>query len=513
MKRKYFLLLALPLLLVTSCDNSQDDDKKPTPDPVLSFSEVYNKLSKELTLSGTVKEVLVGENKEETPLNGTIKVNLGENSYHIEQTGDCTEIISSIYTNDEENRNSLHYYITELNEVEYEVITEMDEELQENVPVPFKEYENPFKYVKADVFKDNGDNTYSFDMSKTESLNDLYYMSGNIIYLMIDEMAAQFETNVIEDFTFTREKNDLTKLHIKTINLSDSFGTRYFEYNFNIDYSSDVDHDYPLPSPLPHEDYHTNLDKAFDALKNETYVAEGSVDWGGIAYPFTYAISDDLVYVYDEGYDEFVAFVKLDDGIHEVSSVDGTYHYKPDIVEDGEAYWPTQTMATEWFNFDEDTDAYFLEGDTSCYNFSSGMIPYAYLFDPTAFAGSELNITLDDNDMLKTLTVTGGIAEVTINFNFDNPVLPIDVSKITEEPTLFERFLGTYTFTDDGAENVVVVTENSVTFNGESCLDIGENRYGELEFTYKDENWSINKDKSTIYNNDSGASFAFTYSA
>lgn len=109
MKRKYFLLLALPLLLVTSCDNSQDDDKKPTPEPVLSFSEVYNKLSKELTLSGTVKEVLVGENKEETPLNGTIKVNLGENSYHIEQTGDCTEIISSIYTNDEENRNSLHY--------------------------------------------------------------------------------------------------------------------------------------------------------------------------------------------------------------------------------------------------------------------------------------------------------------------------------------------------------------------------------------------------------------------
>ncbi len=191
MKRKYFLLLALPLLLVTSCNNNQDDNKKPTPEPVLSFSEVYNKLSKELTLSGTVKEVLVGENKEETPLNGTIKVNLGENSYHIEQTGDCTEIISSIYTNDEENRNSLHYYITELNEVEYEVITEMDEELQEEVPVPFKEYENPFKYVKADVFKDNGDNTYSFDMSKTESLNDLYYMSGNIIYLMIDEMAAQ----------------------------------------------------------------------------------------------------------------------------------------------------------------------------------------------------------------------------------------------------------------------------------------------------------------------------------
>ena len=80
---------------------------------------------------------------------------------------------------------------------------------------------------------------------------NINYVKDNIIYLMIDEMAAQFETNVIEDFTFTREKNDLTKLHIKTINLSDSFGTRYFEYNFNIDYSSDVDHDYPLPSPLP----------------------------------------------------------------------------------------------------------------------------------------------------------------------------------------------------------------------------------------------------------------------
>ena len=47
MKRKYFLLLALPLLLVTSCNNNQDDDKKPTPEPVLSFSEVYNKLSKD----------------------------------------------------------------------------------------------------------------------------------------------------------------------------------------------------------------------------------------------------------------------------------------------------------------------------------------------------------------------------------------------------------------------------------------------------------------------------------
>ena len=168
MNNKKLLLLGLSSLLLISCGQttgksqtttSEDDGETSSISSTqpLTFAEVYQKLQGPLTLNGEVKEVLVTENGE-TPLISTIKVMFGSNSFHIEQTGE-SELTSTVYKSSDETPLALHYYITEQNTVESEVIQENGED------VPFKNYDNPFKYVSSDNFKDNGDNTYSFKKS------------------------------------------------------------------------------------------------------------------------------------------------------------------------------------------------------------------------------------------------------------------------------------------------------------------------------------------------------------
>ena len=514
MNNKKLLLLGLSSLLLISCGQttgksqtttSEDDGETSSISSTqpLTFAEVYQKLQGPLTLNGEVKEVLVTENGE-TPLISTIKVMFGSNSFHIEQTGE-SELTSTVYKSSDETPLALHYYITEQNTVESEVIQENGED------VPFKNYDNPFKYVSSDNFKDNGDNTYSFKMEDS-NLSDLYFASGNITYLLIEDMAEAYQKNVIEDFTLAKQNDDLTTLHIKTINLTDATGTRYFDYSFTIDYSSETEHDYPLPTPLTHEDYHTALQTAIDNLINGTYVGTGSYDYGGIIYYFTYAVSPSLLYIYDETYEESVAQAYIKDELHEVTELNGTFYYKESVLSDEEALpWPSQSVATEWFSYDETNNEYTLTGTAAGY-LAYTLIPYSAI-DPTIVASTELVITLGSDGNIQTLIANAGSVLVGVSFDFSDPTMPFNVNELEVEPDILTVFAGTYEFTlTDETKVTLIVTKDGITWNGTSCTVVGENRYGELEFEYDGDNYSISTN-GRIYNNTTGDWYSYQKTA
>ena len=122
---------------------------KPTEPPApKTFDDMYDELKKPMTVTGSAKVTLVNKSGgEDSILNNTIKVQFGETSFHIEQTGDSDSIISTVYTTKEgeDAGKALHYFITAENTVDYQVITEGEDEDKKDVL--FKEYDNPFQYV------------------------------------------------------------------------------------------------------------------------------------------------------------------------------------------------------------------------------------------------------------------------------------------------------------------------------------------------------------------------------
>ena len=72
---------------------------KPTEPPApKTFDDMYDELKKPMTVTGSAKVTLVNKSGgEDSILNNTIKVQFGETSFHIEQTGDSDSIISTVY--------------------------------------------------------------------------------------------------------------------------------------------------------------------------------------------------------------------------------------------------------------------------------------------------------------------------------------------------------------------------------------------------------------------------------
>ena len=137
---------------------------------VINFAEAYAKLNRAMLVNGTAKEVLVDSTtlEEKAVVEGELSLILGNESYHIEITGDLG-LTSTLYKGEDDT--VLHYYITSNNEVEYEVLEDDEGNLFQ-----WKDYDNPFRYISAESFTaDEADpSVYRLDIKDTERVQKLF---------------------------------------------------------------------------------------------------------------------------------------------------------------------------------------------------------------------------------------------------------------------------------------------------------------------------------------------------
>lgn len=198
---------------------------KPTEPPApKTFDDMYDELKKPMTVTGSAKVTLVNKSGgEDSILNNTIKVQFGETSFHIEQTGDSESIISTVYTTKEgeDAGKALHYFITAENTVDYQVITEGKDEDKKDVL--FKEYDNPFKYVDAGVFTE-ADGTYYVDLDNADYKEDTIFMVNNLTYINFSQFAGTYD-QLFEEITLKTEGEQITGIHIISTAFTDVLGT------------------------------------------------------------------------------------------------------------------------------------------------------------------------------------------------------------------------------------------------------------------------------------------------
>lgn len=475
-----------------------------------SFEEMYTDLQGPMTIRGLLMYTLSSSTGEGEPeeFPHELEVKWGETSFHVEQTGDEFPIESTVYT-DERNL-ALHYYINVNNEPESEVIT--DEETGEEVA--WREYDNPFKYLDSSLFSVQGEGeSRSIDLTDEAILNDVVYLVNNITYSSAFGKYVELGKNPYQEATLIVEGDYIVGMSL-AMRIEDMGGIGEFKYDLTFDYSSETDHSYPLPDPLPSEEYHKTLRTALFELETEKYSVSES-------YFFDYApdevwemyacIDDDLIFINDEAYGEFECYIQKEDGVHEVIYHEGAdlYGYKESVVvgyeQDGDEFIevpvtdiktmsPYVAIAAEWFSYDETTKVYSISGSVA------GIIgitisPFA-LVDPFIEACTQLDITLDESNKISTMHFTGGENDYTLTYDFVSEfVMPFDYTTL-EIMDYRAQYNGTYTTTINEVATTIVVTSDGVTMNGVTCTDVKLDEWsGEsLQFTCDGVKYQIGPD-------------------
>ena len=503
---------------------------KPTEPPApKTFDDMYDELKKPMTVTGSAKVTLVNKSGgEDSILNNTIKVQFGETSFHIEQTGDSDSIISTVYTTKEgeDAGKALHYFITAENTVDYQVITEGKDEDKKDVL--FKEYDNPFKYVDAGVFTE-ADGTFYVDLDDAANKEDTIFMVNNLTYINFGQL-SQTNDELFEEITLKTENEQITGIHIISKEFTDVLGTTKFEWDLNFDYSIETDHSYPLPSPLETKDYHRTLKSALDKLISgeEPYTATCTVDYKDGMDPMTYQsyYNGSFVYVQDKDMPNqyFNGYVNKDNKVYQLTRINNKVYYKADHLKDNagnDAAWteftPSYAIAPEWFSYSAETKAYTLTSSS----YSAGAFGYKMLslglVDPQIAASSSVTITLSEDNSHVEKMVFGDDVIITATFTYGAIEKPfgIDISAL-QPATVFTIFNGSYTAKiDDTTSWTIVVSEadQTVKVNDILCTDVKANQYGEIEFTYNGANYSINARKNRLYDNTNGGSYTLTINA
>ena len=177
MKVNKFLLALLPLLLAgcstgtsstTASDSTSASNSNSTGAPITesspsntstssspikverSVEEMIADLEHPMTVTGSVKEILVSKDSKETTLSNEETLILGDKSYHIEVEGESYPdgaYTSSVYRSEDGKDTCVHYYISNMNTVESEDITDDD-----GKALPWSDYANPWKDIHADAF-------------------------------------------------------------------------------------------------------------------------------------------------------------------------------------------------------------------------------------------------------------------------------------------------------------------------------------------------------------------------
>lgn len=459
---------------------------------VINFAEAYAKLNRAMLVNGTAKEVLVDSTtlEEKAVVEGELSLILGNESYHIEITGDLG-LTSTLYKGEDDT--VLHYYITSNNEVEYEVLEDDEGNLFQ-----WKDYDNPFRYISAESFTaDEADpSVYRLDIKDTEKSAEAIYATSNLVYSTYPSL---------EDFSLKIVDDEITSIHIKTPVFTDSLGSSYYEYDLTISLPEDFE-EYPLPTPLETKPYHTTLRNALTTLENDTYKAVQLMTYYGDDTEYVTDCyygegGDSYLFIYDQTYDESDGYIVKDGEAHQLvyDEENGTYSYNTFTMEKAEKLTGFN-IATEFFTYDETTGAYTLTGEIAGV-FLYGIQPFE---DPQNYASTEVNIYLNSNNKISKIEASGDGHVSSIEYLYEGYTLPFDLETISAFdplPALLANHAGSYTYSnyDDTITGTLVVTETSVTLDGVLATDLSVNDYGELAFLINGEEYSINSRGNRLY--------------
>ncbi len=534
MKKKMITLTLLSLFAVVGCNEVPTETTKPATDtnPATegpdtgvqdtestakprTFDDMYDDLKKPMTVTGDAKVILIdSKNNTSITQNNTIKVLFGENSFHIEQTGESESIISTIYTN--ETGKALHYYITPTNTIDYEVITTRTGE-----EVLFKEYDNPFKYVSSNIFMEKSESEYEVVLDDDNYKADYNFLVNNLTYINFESLAQTY-SETFEDITLKIENQKIVGMHILSKAFTDAISTTQFEWDLNFDYSEETDHSYPLPTPLETKDYHNTLKTALNNLMdpNQPYTANYSVDYYGMTYQFESYFDNSVIYADTEDDTEFTdgtAFIQKEDGVHKVVKSGDDFAYEPAVYEDQSGkytnlsqLYPSLAIAIEWFEYNEENGTYFLNS-SSAGAFGFKILTLGFVDVQVATAESVVITLSEDKKHVEKMVFDDSMVVATFDYN-KKATLPFKVEEL-QEKNPFKGFGGTYEaeISDTETMTIIVDEENkTITVNGTLATDCGANRYGELEFTYNGINYSIAKNKNRLYDNTNGGTYSLT---
>lgn len=488
-----------------------------TPAAPRTFDDMYDDLKKTMTVTDDAKVILIDttDSTKSITQNNTIEVLFGEKSFHIDQKGESTSILSSVYTDD--SGKALHYYITPTNTVDYEVITD-----KSGKEISFKEYDNPFKYVSSNIFMEMSESEYAVVLDDDNYKADYNFMANNLTYIDFPTLAKTHD-QTFEEITLKIEDEKIVGMHILSKPFTDALSTTQFEWNLHFDYSEATDHNYPLPSPLETKDYHTTLKNALNNLMDPSkpYTANYSVNYGqGMIYNFVSYFDSDVVYANDAEDDTFAygtAFIQKEDGVRKVIKLGEDYLYEPNVYSDNTGeyknlsqLYPSLVVAVEWFEYNEQNGTYFLNSS------SVGAFGYKILglglVDMQVYTAESVVITLSADKTHVEKTVFDD-SMVVATFDYEKKfTIPFDVATLKERNP-FSGFGGTYEAKISDTETLTIIVDEekkTVTVNGTLATDCAANSYGELEFTYNGINYSIGKYKNKLYDNTNNETYPLT---
>lgn len=492
---------------------------------------MYKDLQGQLTASGTIVQTVKSKSADKSSeVCYTLETKMSDTSYHVKWTTDDpagSDVESYVYTTAEgdDKGKALHYYLTGINEVAYEVITDK----KGNV-IPFDNYANPFKTVTADnwVRDDVDKHVYHYDLD-IGSKEDAALLFHNIAYLNI-------KGDQVESVRLITTSEKVTELELKTKEMTDAMGTNSFLVRVALDFEHDATT--PLPTPKPTLEYHKTLAKALDELKTTPFAIEGESRYSKTeAYPYSTYQGKDFIYSLDKKSDGVTALLQREDGVHEVvrKGDKSGYSVKPDIMlnyfdrNDPEAYGhpmkdlslfrPKNNVAVQFFTYDESRKVYTLTG-AGAGAFGVGYHLNFYLaYDYDIYASTKAEVTLtEDNLHVKSMVFSGSSATYTMDFEVNAPA-PFDSATLPEYKPAdsIMGFAGIYTFEfDDNSEVKLTVSKDgtSIKWNEEECTDLGFSANNEVTFTHGANKYSINTRRKKIYNEtDFSKSYSYTFTA
>ena len=539
MKRK--VLLVLSLFALAGCRN-RTPSATPSISPSVSVSPstsasprrfrlMYKDLQGQLTASGTIVQTVKSKSADKSSeVRYTLETKMSDTSYHVKWTTDDpagSDVESYVYTTAEgdDKGKALHYYLTGMNEVAYEVIKDK----KKNV-ILFDNFANPFKSITADNWvrddKDKHIYNYDLDIGKKEDAALLFH---NIAYMNING-------DQVESVRLITTSEKVTELELKTKEVTDTLGTNSFVVRIALDFEHDATT--PLPTPKPTLEYHKTLANALDELKITPFAIEGESRYSnGQVFPYYTYQGKDFIYSLDKSSDGVTALLQREDGVHEVvrKGDKSGYSVKSDIVinyfdqNDPEAFGqplkdlslfrPKNNVAVQFFTYDENTKVYTLTG-AGAGAFGVGYHLNFYLaYDWDIYASTKAEVTLtEDNLHIKSMVFSGSSSTYTMNFKLNAPA-PFDSAALPEYKPAdsIMGFAGIYTFKfDDNSEVKLTVSKDgtSIKWNEEECTDLGISSYNEVTFTHGTNKYSISTRKKKIYNEtDFSKSYSYTFTA
>lgn len=561
MKKKYALAL-LPMLVLMSCnrtgsastkgspsENSKassttsatnkgdtGSSKTPSVSPSIkeprSIDDMIDDLKVPMTVTGTVTETLINtKDNSETSLVNHESLILGNESYHIEISGDSYDepYTSTLYKG--EDGNAVHYYINDMNEVESEEAKD-----SKGNTIDFESVSNPWDEIDPAIFQQEEDGRWVGDIENTDYYADLNLIMDRNTNMDFTSMAEHYESLgvIYTKYELKIQDERITGLVVETLPLSDALSTSRLSYDLDFDYSSSTTHEYPKLQPLETKPYHTALRNALTKLTTDPFAYSGNYVAYGEETEISGVFKENGIYVYDSYSTPMTGnygFIEKDGKVCYVTKDSkGNYKYKSNESEtpyDARTYKdiaslndlrPQIVLASELFSYDETTKVYSLSGSKAgifgkYFNLETQVDP------ATVQTATKLEIQLADNGNLSTMKFTGdglNFDSMIFQYSFENVTLPFDPASMKEYDAL-KDFYGTYTGTmkvdNVDTELTIVFSESGLTFNGTEATNIGLNKYGDLTFVVNETSYYIPNTKDILKNADTYkkvCSLAFT---